>query len=205
MPLTAEEYARLLDAVPASLTWDGTAKADLWRKREAVRMRALIQLMRWSGLSVRDAAMLERSGLVRDEDGIYNVVTSREKTGTDVRVPLPPAVAGELLACPNDNDKYFFFHGASTGQNFACCCGKRIAAAFESAGIEDVCFMKSHRLRDTFAVDLLEKGLPMEEVSKLLAHDSIKTTERHYAKWVPARQARLKALVVGTWDSPASV
>ena len=44
--------------------------------------------------------------------------------------------------------------------------------------------MMSHRLRDTFAVDLLEKGVPLEEVSKLLGHESIKTTERHYAKWV---------------------
>ncbi len=44
--------------------------------------------------------------------------------------------------------------------------------------------MMSHRLRDTFAVDLLEKGVPLEEVSKLFGHESIKTTERHYAKWV---------------------
>jgi integrase/recombinase XerD len=41
----------------------------------------------------------------------------------------------------------------------------------------------SHRLRDTFAVDLLGKGVPLEEVSKLLGHESIKTTEQHYAKW----------------------
>jgi site-specific recombinase XerD len=34
--------------------------------------------------------------------------------------------------------------------------------------------MLSHRLRDTFAVDLLEKGVPLEEVSKLLGHESIR-------------------------------
>jgi integrase/recombinase XerD len=33
----------------------------------------------------------------------------------------------------------------------------------------------------------------------LLGHESIKTTERYYAKWVKARQDRLDALVVGTW------
>jgi DNA-binding transcriptional MerR regulator len=54
--------------------------------------------------------------------------------------------------------------------------------------------MLSHRLRDTFAVDLLEKGVPLEEVSKLLAHESIRTTERHYAKWVKERQDRLDQL-----------
>jgi len=35
-----------------------------------------------------------------------------------------------------------------------------------------------HQLRDTFAVDLLQKGVPLEEVSKLLGHESIKTTEK---------------------------
>jgi integrase/recombinase XerD len=41
--------------------------------------------------------------------------------------------------------------------------------------------------------------VPLEEVSKLLGHESIKTTERYYAKWVKARQDRLDSLVVGTW------
>ena len=55
--------------------------------------------------------------------------------------------------------------------------------------------MMSHRLRDTFAVDLLECGVTLEEVSKLLGHQSIQTTERHYAKWVKGRQDQLDALV----------
>ena len=50
-------------------------------------------------------------------------------------------------------------------------------------------------------MDLLEKGLPMEEVSKLLGHESIWTTERSYAKWSKGRQDRLDALVVGTWGA----
>lgn len=62
--------------------------------------------------------------------------------------------------------------------------------------------MLSHRLRDTFAVDLLEKGVPMEEVSKLLGHTSIRTTEKHYAKWSKGRQDRLDTLVRETWVSP---
>jgi integrase/recombinase XerD len=45
----------------------------------------------------------------------------------------------------------------------------------------------------------LEKGVPLEEVSKLLGHTSIKTTEKHYAPWVKKRQNRLDELVTATW------
>ena len=60
--------------------------------------------------------------------------------------------------------------------------------------------MKSHRLRDSFAVGLLQRGVPLEEVSKLLGHTSVVTTEKFYAPWVKARQDRLDALVIATWS-----
>ena len=77
-----------------------------------------------------------------------------------------------------------------------------IAPVFKAAGLAGEGHMMSHRLRDTFAVDLLTKGVPLEEVSKLLGHTSIKTTEAHYARWVQGRQDRLDALVMGTWMKP---
>jgi integrase/recombinase XerD len=73
---------------------------------------------------------------------------------------------------------------------------KKLHRVFQRAGLNNG---HSHQLRDTFAVDLLSKGVPLEEVSKLLGHESIKTTERYYAKWVPERQARLDNLVTATW------
>ena len=38
----------------------------------------------------------------------------------------------------------------------------------------------AHRFRDAFAVRLLQAGVPMERVSLLLGHRSIKVTERYY-------------------------
>jgi len=59
--------------------------------------------------------------------------------------------------------------------------------------------MVSHRLRDTFAVGMLEKGVPMEEVARMLGN-SLRVCERHYAKWNQSRQDRLDALVTATWN-----
>lgn len=42
--------------------------------------------------------------------------------------------------------------------------------------------------RDTFAVEMLLAGVPLEQVSILLGHKSVKITEKHYAPWVKARQ-----------------
>lgn len=64
-------------------------------------------------------------------------------------------------------------------------------------------FMKSHRLRDTFACELLKAGVSLEHVSKLLGHTSIRTTEKSYAAWVPSRQEVLDNSFVKAWGTPA--
>jgi site-specific recombinase XerD len=191
LPLTAGEYTSLLRAV-------SVVHADPKRR---TRVRALFQLMRWSGLAIGDALTLERGEIRHDKgNGLYRVVTARQKTGTPVSVPIPPRVAGEILAATNDNPRYLFWDGETDRDNLTKSWRKYfIAPVFESAKIARGGSMMSHRLRDTFAVDLLEKGVPLEEVSKLLGHESIKTTEKSYAKWVKARQDRLDSLVTATW------
>ena len=61
--------------------------------------------------------------------------------------------------------------------------------------------MVTHRFRDTFAVSLLQAGVPMERVSVLLGHSSIKVTEKYYSPSVAARQEQLEADVRRAWDS----
>ena len=51
----------------------------------------------------------------------------------------------------------------------------------------------SHQLRDTFAVELLLAGMPIEKVSKLLTHKSVRVTERYYAPWNKPRLEQLEA------------
>jgi integrase/recombinase XerD len=191
LPLSAVEFERLLDAVYGKIEDKG----------KQAQVHALLQLMRWSGLAIRDSLTLKREELQHDKKkGIYRVVTARQKTGTHVSVPIPPDVAEELLAVVNGNPEYFFWSGKGEEESVTKNWMKYyIAPLFEAAKIPSTGHMMSHRLRDTFAVDLLGKGVPLEEVSKLLGHESIKTTERSYAKWVKGRQDRLDSLVTGTW------
>jgi integrase len=56
--------------------------------------------------------------------------------------------------------------------------------------------------RDTFAVELLLAGVPLDQVSLLLGHSSVKITERHYAPFCKARQEQLAASVKLAWKKP---
>lgn len=192
LPLSADEYKRLLNAIPTTITKDKQAQ-----------VHALVQLMRYSGLAIRDALCLERSGIIEDKaKRLHRVVTARQKTGTHVSVPIPAAVAKELLKVLNGNPEYVFWSGEGEQESITKSWSKLyLAPLFEAAKLSSNGYLKSHRLRDTFAVDLLEKGVPLEEVSKLLGHESIKTTEKHYSKWIKGRQDRLDALVVASWKA----
>jgi integrase-like protein len=55
-----------------------------------------------------------------------------------------------------------------------------------------------HMLRDIFAVKLLLAGVPIDQVSILLGHASVETTERH-APFVKARQEQLLSSVEESW------
>ena len=52
-----------------------------------------------------------------------------------------------------------------------------------------------HMLRDSATVGGLTKGVPLETVSILLGHSSVRITENHYAPWVEERQALLEAAI----------
>lgn len=203
LPLDDDEYRRLLDALYAvnPKRWDGKQSTQGLSATMRARIHVLLQLMRWSGLAIRDALSLPKAGLGwEDARQTYRVTTSRQKTGTDVSVLLPPTVSAELKALADQHKKYVLFPDEELDfEDLAKTYTSRyIRPAFEVAKIPCDTHMVSHRLRDTFAVDLLNKGVGIEEVAAALG-DTVKTTEKHYAKWVRSRQNRLDNSIAGTW------
>lgn len=148
--------------------------------------------MRCSELRVGDAARLRRE---RIKDGKLFPYTA--KTGTPVWVPLPGIALDALQAFRPANDTYFLWSGDSSPDTVAKLWMRKPQWLFEETKIPNA---HSHRLRDTFAVEMLLSAVPIERVSVLLGHSSIKVTERHYAPWVKARQEQLEADVARSWE-----
>jgi integrase/recombinase XerD len=188
LPLDEHQYRTLLDRIP-----------DVFRDPiKAARVRAIVQCMRFTGLAIRDAVCLEKSAVQYDaRKRITRVVTSRAKTGVDVSVPIPPELAGELRALAGGNPRYVFWHtGNGKPESAVTNWQHDLRELFHESGMPNG---HPHQLRDTAAVEWLNAGVPLEEVSRLLGHSSIKTTERHYSPWVRSRQDRLDAVVIATW------
>jgi integrase/recombinase XerD len=161
------------------------------------RIRALVLLLRYSGLRIMDAVCLQKSQIVGDRLFLYT-----QKTGTPVRLPLPPEVIQALADVPNTNADYYFWNGRSLRTSAVKIWERTLSRVFEMAAIENG---HAHRFRDTFAVELLLAGVPIDQVSILLGHSSVKVTEKHYSPWVKARQDQLEQAVRKTWPQLASV
>ncbi len=157
----------------------------------AKRLRALVLLLRFSGLRIQDAATLRRD---RIRDGKLFLDTA--KTGTPVCMPLPDFVVNALEALPAKSALHFFWTGNGKPKHATTYWQVRLKKLFRNAGIPDG---HAHRFRDTFAVENLLAGVPLERVSVLLDHSSIRITERHYSPWVSSRQEQLEADVRRTW------
>jgi integrase len=178
LPFTQEEMVSILAACDC---YQGNAK----------RMCALVLLLRYSGLRIGDAVRLARD---RIKDGRLFLYT--QKTGVPVWCPLPDFVITALDSFEPMNNTYYFWSGESSRDGVARSYMGRLSRVFALAGVKDG---HAHRFRDTFATELLLSGVPLERVSVLLGHSSIKVTEKHYAPWVRARQEQLEADVKATW------
>ncbi|MDE0625275.1 MAG: tyrosine-type recombinase/integrase [Bryobacterales bacterium] len=152
------------------------------------REQALILLLRYSGLGIGDAATLSRDAIQDNGD----LVLRRAKTGELVTVALPAEVTAALDAVRRPGWDHYFWTGRSEPVTVAKYWRERLKQVAADAGVAG---FHPHRLRDTFAVSLLLKGVLMQDVSTLLGHGSTSTTERHYAPWCRARRERLGHIV----------
>lgn len=160
-------------------------------------LRLLLVLMLETGMRVGDAIRYDPSVAVKgDHLWIYTFIPQKKKK-TDQPKPLETYLTDRLKIAIDQCDwlspKGPFIYGAFRNQAYlANEVYYRMQTIGERCGVKDC---RPHRLRDTFAVRMLLRGVPLEDVSRLLGHSSVKVTETYYAKWVASRKRRLERLV----------
>lgn len=143
-------------------------------------VRDMFQFSCYTGLSYIELAELTPNKIITGIDGGLWISTSRAKTDVGVRVPLLPQ-AIELMDKYRDDPR-----ALNNGTVFPVISNQRMNGYLKE--IADMCgitkILTFHIARHTFATTVtLSNGVPIESVSKMLGHTSIRTTQI-YAKVV---------------------
>jgi site-specific recombinase XerD len=209
LPFTREQFAALIEATHY---YDCRGNQRNGETANSRRARAFLKLLRWSGLRAGDGACLPKTCLRSDDSLFLYQGKVKGKTSSAVCVLLPPDVADELRRVPPSSvthPNYFFWSGRSKRKsevsNWEKIFTKVVVKArelfprlfTEHSGEPKRAHL--HMLRDTFAVEYLLAGMPLDEVSRLLGHSSVTITQKHYAPWVLERQQRLAANQRSAW------
>jgi site-specific recombinase XerD len=134
----------------------------------------------YTGLAYIDVKKLRRDQIFVGMDKEKWIATSRQKTESSVRIPLLPK-ALRLIDKYKDHPKW-----ETEGLILPVLSNQKMNAYLKE--IADLCGIKKeltfHIARHTFATTVtLSNGVPIETVSKMLGHKSLKQTQ-HYAKIV---------------------
>jgi len=171
MPFTHEEMGRILGAVDIYCQ-----ETPANGRENARRLRAFVLLLRYSGMRISDVVNLTSERFVGNRLFLYT-----QKTGVPVHIVVPEFVLRVLESTPHKSENHFFWSGVGKLESIVRSWQTRLRRLFQLAGVVKG---HAHRFRDTFAVELLLTGIPIERVSILLGHQSTRVTEKHYNPWV---------------------
>ena len=133
----------------------------------------------YTGAAYCDLMELDKSHLVRDDEGSLWLKFHRHKTGVPCRVKLLPEAIRLMEKLHSDERETLIpFMGYATYQSYLKALRLRAGISFP---------FTTHTARHTFATLItLEQGVPIETVSKMLGHSNVSMTER-YAKVTPQK------------------
>jgi len=187
LPFSHEEMVRILAALDPFC--DQTAPGG---KDSARRLRALVLMLRYSGMRIGDAVKLTIDKINGNKLFLYT-----QKTGVPVYTMLPDFVIRALDVIPRVSGTHLFWNGTDTLDGVVGSWQRRLRKLFRLAKVSDG---HAHRFRDTFATDLLLAGVPIERVAILLGHQSVKVTEKYYSAWTASRQRQVEADLQRAWE-----
>lgn len=163
----------------------------------------------WGGEDVRDFVMLSiYTGLRISDVSTFNIAERLKgndvflrmhKTQKELYTWVPDWLVNRLKERERQHGPFIF--RAGTAMNMRAVSERwrdNVGKVFKLAGPFDE-RPTPHRFRHTFVRILLEKGVPVADVAELIG-DTEDVVRRHYAKWVPERQARLTKILQDAFD-----
>ena len=181
---TREFYPKIYQIGGGSLSPEWVAQFDwnrwltLERNMYLGQVRDVFLFSCYTALAFIDAFQLTYSNISKGVDGNQWIFSSRQKTDTPTRIPLLPK-ALEIFEKYRSHPKCI-----NTGKVLPVLSNQKMNSYLKE--IADVCGISKtltfHIARHTFATTItLNNDVPIESVSKMLGHKSIKITQ-HYAK-----------------------
>lgn len=152
----------------------------------------------FTGLAYVDVEKLSKHHIVLGMDGDRWIKINRSKTDSRSSIPLLPA-AEEILAKYAD-----FSNDSEDGLLLPVISNQKINAFIKEIAL--ICNIEKnltfHLARHTFATTVtLANGIPIESVSKMLGHQSLKTTQI-YAKVIDQKLKQDMAILKGKFSKP---
>lgn len=167
-----------------------------------------LELLYETGLRRGDAALFRPDKIRATANGGFSYKTKQIKTGEVVVCFLPVELAHRLRALPKlpwrgpkmkTAGMYPFWDGTNGLAKFKdyldINISKLMCEAGESLGfhVKDGNTLRAHRFRDSFAINMLNGGMALHDVSRMLGHKNVQVTQNYYLRFVRSSQDALEA------------
>jgi site-specific recombinase XerD len=158
---------------------------------ERLRARAMVLVMRYTGLRVSDVATLRRD---RIQNG--QIFLHTKKTGGMVFLPIPKPLEDALAAVPVPrgapaHSRCYFWNETSAQSTIVGTTERTLFSVFKRSGVKAA---RPHRFRHTLATEILAEGHGEQDVADILGI-SPAVVRKHYAKWSQSRQERINRVM----------
>jgi len=188
MPFTDKELDRIYEACDA--IGGPKPRGPGYRPWSGEDVKDFVMLSIYTGLRISDVSTFNITERLKDND----VFLRMHKTQKELFTWIPDWLVNRMRAREKIHGPLIFRAGEAmnmraVSERWRDNVGKvfKLAGPFEERPTP-------HRFRHTFVRILLEKGVLVADVAELVG-DSEDVVRRHYARWVPERQARLTKIL----------
>ena len=171
-PITFKFHKDKVKTEPLTLDEVRKIRTKVLGSKSMENVRDLFIFQCYTGLAFRDMSSLTQQDIKIDKDGKEWILKERMKTGVPSFIPVLPPVK-EILV------KHNYLLPTLSNQKY----NSYLKEIQEVCGIKKT--LHSHLARHTCGTLLLNAGLDMQTVAKVLGHSSTRTTEAVYAKLLP--------------------